>query len=264
MKTAVAVSSGGTTLSVPILCMLAAAPAGAPVAWDTAGADVDVNGTSVIRSLVNAGATPAPFVASVRAPWISVESLDGLAWDRPLAPFETRPVRLVIDRARRRAETGTEVGAIVLSTVGFDTPRTLLVTDDGPRILPAATGSAAVPAAAAKTRVLYASFPNALDAKGIGRFAADLWLTNTDVVNPVTLSLLFNPVGGPGDGLGAAPLRHPDRAGRDAPLPQRRRDAARRRRRVHRGGPLLGADAERDGRSSRTQPFPRSPPRGAP
>ncbi len=200
VKTAVDVASGGTTLSVPILCMLAAAPAAQPVTWSTPAVDVDVNGTALTRSLVNTGSTPAPFVASVRAPWITVESLDGLAWDRPLAPFETRPVRLVIDRAKRRAETGTEVGAIVLSTVGFAAPRTLLVTDDGPRILPAATGSAAVPAASAKTRVLYASFPNALDAKGVGRFAADLWLTNTDVVNPVTLSLLFNPVGGPGDG----------------------------------------------------------------
>ncbi len=123
VKTAVAVSSGATTLSIPILCMLSAAPAAQPVAWNTPAADIDVNGTAVTRSLVNAGASPAPFVASVRAPWISVESLDGLAWDRPLAPFETRPVRIVIDRAKRRGETGTEVGAIVLSTVGFATPQ---------------------------------------------------------------------------------------------------------------------------------------------
>ncbi len=196
----VAVTSGATTLKVPITLMLAAAPAAAPVAWSAAGADIDVDGTAVTRSLVNPGATSAPFVASVKVPWISIESLDTLAWDRPMAPFETRLVRLVIDRARRRGETGTEVGAVALTTVGFASPQTLVVTDDGPRILPAATGSTSLPAASAKTRVLYASFPNALDAKGVGRYAADLWLTNTDVVNPITLSLFFNPVGAPGDG----------------------------------------------------------------
>ncbi|HTS02434.1 MAG TPA: hypothetical protein VMN04_07920 [Thermoanaerobaculia bacterium] len=200
VTTSVAITYGGTTLNVPILLMLAASPAAAPVTWSAPAADVDVNGTAVTRSLVNPGATVAPFVGSVKAPWIAVQSLDGQPWDRPMAPFEVRPVRLVIDRAKRRAETGTEVGAVALTTVGFDAPETLVVTDDGPRILPAATGSAALPAASAKTRVLYASFPNALDAKGVGRFAADLWLTNTDVVNPITLSLFFNPVGGPGDG----------------------------------------------------------------
>jgi hypothetical protein len=200
VTSSVAVTSGATTLNVPILLMLAAAPAAAPVAWSAAGADIDVNGTAVTRTLGNPGATSAPFVASVKAPWISIESLDGLAWDRPMAPFETRSVRLVIDRAKRRGETGTEVGAVALTTVGFAAPQTLVVTDDGPRILPAATGSTALPAASAKTRVLYASFPNALDAKGVGRYAADLWLTNTDVVNPITLSIFFNPVGAPGDG----------------------------------------------------------------
>jgi hypothetical protein len=200
VKTAVTVSSGATTLSVPIAIVLAAAPAASPVAWSQAAADVDVNGTALTRSLVNSGATTAAFVASVKAPWISVQSLDGQAWDRPMAPFETRPVRLVIDRAKRRGETGTEVGAVALTTVGFTAPETLVVTDDGPRIPPAGTGSAAIPVASAKTRVLYASFPNALDARGVGRFAADLWITNTDAVNPITLSLLFNPVGAPADG----------------------------------------------------------------
>jgi hypothetical protein len=72
---------------------------------------------------------------------------------------------------------------------------------DGPRIPPAGAGTPATPAAAAKTRVLYASFPNAVDARGVGRYAADLWITNTDVVNPITLSLFFNPVGAPAAGL---------------------------------------------------------------
>jgi hypothetical protein len=92
------------------------------------------------------------------------------------------------------------VGAIALTTVGFAAPETLVVSDDGPRIPPAGAGAPASPAAAAKTRVLYASFPNAVDARGVGRFAADLWITNTDVVNAITLSLFFNPVGAPADG----------------------------------------------------------------
>jgi hypothetical protein len=197
---AVSVTSGASSLNVPILCVLAPKTADAPVSWSVDRAYVDVNGTTLTASLVNNGGTSASFVGSVKAPWISVQSLDGQAWDRPMAPFESRPVQLVIDRARRRGETGTEVGAIALSTVGFTRPETLVVTDDGPRILPAAVGAPALPAASAKTRILYASFPNALDAKGVGRFAADLWISNTDVVNPITVSLLFNPVGAPGDG----------------------------------------------------------------
>jgi hypothetical protein len=39
-----------------------------------------------------------------------------------------------------------------------------------------------------------------VDAKRVGRFAADLWLTNSDAVNAVPVLLLFNPIGGPSDG----------------------------------------------------------------
>ena len=200
VKAAVTVSSGATTLSVPITIVLAASAPAAPVVWSQPAADVDVNGAAVTRSLVNGGATSAAFVGSVKAPWIALQSLDGQAWDRPMAPYETRPVRLVIDRAKRRGETGTEVGAVAITTVGFAAPQTLVVNDDGPRIPPAGAGTAATPAALAKTRVLYAAFPNAVDARGVGRFAADLWITNTDVVSPITLSLFFNPVGAPSDG----------------------------------------------------------------
>jgi hypothetical protein len=196
----VSVTSGASTLGVPILCVLAPKPAGAPVSWNLDKAYVDVNGTALSASLLNSGATAASFVGSVKSPWITVRSLDGQAWDRPMAPFETRAVQILVDRAKRRGETGTEVGAIALSTAGFTSPQTLVVTDDGPQILPAGVGAPSLPAASAKTRILYASFPNALDAKGVGRFAADLWITNTDVVNPITVSLFFNPVGGPGDG----------------------------------------------------------------
>jgi hypothetical protein len=196
----VGVTAGGVTLSIPILCVLAPKAAAAPVTWSAEKLYVDVNGTALAATFANPGATAASFVGSVKAPWITVESLDGQAWDRPMAPFEARTVRVAIDRAKRRGETGTEVGAIALSTAGFGAPETLVVTDDGPRTLPSAVGAPALPPASAKTRILYASFPNALDAKGVGRFAADLWVTNTDVVNPITIALLFNPVGAPGDG----------------------------------------------------------------
>jgi hypothetical protein len=94
------------------------------------------------------------------------------------------------------------VGAISLATVGFpDGPETLLVTDDGPAVAPGPpAGAPSGLPAAARTRLLYAAFPNAIDAKNVGRFSADLWLTNSDAVNPVAVSLLFNPVGAPGNG----------------------------------------------------------------
>ncbi len=197
----VLLTAGDATLSVPLDCMITAAPSPAKVVWSDPAVDIDRDGDSVLRSIVNPSSSAAAFVATVRAPWLTVASLDGQTWDRPLAAYESRTVRLTVDRAKRRSGTGTEVGAIALATVGFpDSPETLLVTDDGPPVAPAATGPGATPATAARTRLLYAAFPNAIDARSVGRFAADLWLTNTDAVNPVTVSLLFNPVGAPGDG----------------------------------------------------------------
>ena len=194
-------TAGDATLTVPIDCMITAAPSAAKVVWSDPAVDVDRDGDPVLRSIVNPSDSVASFVATVRAPWLSVASLDGEPWDRPLAANESRTVQLTVDRAKRRSGTGTEVGAIALATVGFaDSPETLLVTDDGPPVPPAATGPGATPATAARTRLLYAAFPNAVDARNVGRFAADLWLTNTDAVNPVAVSLLFNPVGAPGDG----------------------------------------------------------------
>jgi hypothetical protein len=197
----IGLTAGDAALTVPIDLMLASAPSAAKVVWSDPAADVDKNGDPVLRSIVNPSARAASFVATIRSPWVSVTSLDGQQWDRPLAPGETRTVQLVIDRAKRRSGTGTEVGAVSLATLGFDaSPETLLVTDDGPALPPAATGAGAIPATAAKTRILYAALPNAVDAENVGRFAADLWLTNSDVVNPVAVSLLFNPLGAPGDG----------------------------------------------------------------
>ena len=197
----VALTAGDTTLSVPLDAMITAAPSTEKVVWSDPAADVDRDGDPVLRSIANPSSSVASFVASVRAPWLSVVSLDGQPWDRPLAAHESRTVQLVVDRAKRRSGTGTEVGAVALGTVEFaDSPETLLVTDDGPPVLPAATGAGAQPATAPHTRLLYAAFPNAVDARRVGRFAADLWLTNTDAVNPVAVSILFNPVGAPGDG----------------------------------------------------------------
>ncbi len=197
----VLLTAGDTTLSVPVDCMVTAAPSTAKVVWSDPAVDIDRDGDPVLRSIVNPSNSVAAFVATVRAAWLSVASLDGQPWDRPLAANELRTVQLTVDRAKRRSGTGTEVGTIALATVGFaDGPETLLVTDDGPPVAPAATGAGATPATAARTRLLYAAFPNAIDARSVGRFAADLWLTNTDAVNPVAVSLLFNPVGAPGDG----------------------------------------------------------------
>ncbi len=197
----VLLTAGDATLSVPLDCMITPAPSAAKVVWSDPAVDIGRDGDPVLRSIVNPADSVSAFVATVRAPWLSVASLDGQSWDRPLAAHELRTVRITVDRAKRRSGTGTEIGAIALATVGFpDSPESLLVTDDGPPVVPAATGPGATPATAARTRLLYVAFPNAIDARSVGRFAADLWLTNTDAVNPVAVSLLFNPVGAPGDG----------------------------------------------------------------
>ena len=199
----VALTAGETTLTVPLDVMLSAAQAKARVVWSDPGVDIDRDGNPVLRSIVNPSDVAAAFVGTVRVPWLAVTSLDGQPWDRPLAARESRTVQLVVDRAKRRSGTGTEVGAVSLATIGFsDTAESLLVTDDGPAVplTPSGGGPGATPAAAARTRLLYAAFPNAVDARNVGRFAADLWLTNSDAVNPAPASLLFNPVGGPSDG----------------------------------------------------------------
>src|ERR1035437_7758829 len=225
----VVLTAGETTLTGPVDCMFSAVPAKARVVWSDPAADNDRDGNPVLRSIVNPSDVAASFVATVRAPWLTVVALDGQSWDRPLAARETRTVQLVVDRAKRRSGTGTEVGAVSLATVGFpDGVETLLVTDDGPAVPATVGGTGATPATAARTRLLYAAFPNAVDAKNVGRFAADLWLTNSDAVNAVPVSLLFNPIGGPSDGsalpryaftLAAAPAdrhrprQHPAAAG---------------------------------------------------
>src|ERR1035438_3366936 len=197
----VLLTAGDSTLLVPIDCMITAAPSAAKVVGRAPAAAGARNGDPMLRSILNPSDQAASFVATIRAPWIAVVSLDGQPWDGPLAANESRTVQLTVDRAKRRAGTGTEVGAIALATLGFaDSPETLLVTDDGPALPPAATGAGAISATAARTRILYAAFPNAIDARSVGGFAAGLWVPNTHAVDPVGVSLLFNPVGAPGDG----------------------------------------------------------------
>jgi hypothetical protein len=197
----VAMLAGSATLTVPIDLMLTDAPSTTKVLWSDPAADIDRDGDPVLRSLVNPSDSVASFVGTIRTPWLSVASLDGKPWDRPLTAREARTLQISVDRARRRSGTGTEVGAISLATVGFpDGPETLIVTDDGPAVAPGSAGAPSGLPAAARTRLLYAAFPNAIDAKNVGRFSADLWLTNSDAVNPVAVSLLFNPVGAPGNG----------------------------------------------------------------
>jgi hypothetical protein len=191
--TAVTLSAGPTTLKVPVDVMITAAPAPAPVVWSDGGADIDANGDAVLRTITNPAATRAGIIASNRVPWITVQSLDGQPWDRPLAPRETRTVRIVVDRARRRSAFGTEIGVVTIFTAGQSDVSTLTVTDDGPKLPYYGVAGVPVPTNA-KTRLLYASMPNAADALGVGRFTGDLWMTNSDVVSPIDVTMCFTPI----------------------------------------------------------------------
>lgn len=192
-------------LDVPIDVAYAETAAARPVEWSDPLADVDVGANAILRSIVNRSASPAPLVSAIRAPWLTVESFDGQPWDRPLAPNESRVVRLVVDRTKRRAPTGTEEAPVQLYSAGFEsTPQTLVVVDDGPRLLPepdtdgTPTGPGPGGAPGVKppaTTLLYAALPNAPDRSGRSRFASDLWLTNLDAVSPVVVSVLLVPVG---------------------------------------------------------------------
>src|ERR1019366_1577186 len=150
LHASVVLMTGNAMQTIPIDLMLTDVPSTAKVVWSNPAADIDRDGDPALRSLVNPSDSVASFVGTVRAPWLSVVSLDGESWDRPLGAHEARTVQLTVDRARRRSGTGTEVDAISIATVGFaDGPETLLVTDDGPAVAPAATGAGATLAAAA-------------------------------------------------------------------------------------------------------------------
>ncbi len=183
------------SLFVPVDAAAGTGPAQLPVTFDPAQVDVDPLATPAFVTLVNPGSTTASFVSSIRLPWLSVASLDGQPWDRPLAPGERRQLRVLVDRSLRRAENGTEVATISLTTQGQpDATQTLTVVDDGPALLLIPPGDPAG-AGVVRSRLLFASLPNAPDLKGVGRFGSDLWITNVDAVSPAQVSLILAPLG---------------------------------------------------------------------
>ncbi len=193
-----------TLFRVPIDAMFGTPPvAPAYVVWNDDTADVNLTADPVLRSITNQGPVPAVFVATMGPEWVSVESLDGEAWDRPLAPYETRHVRILVNRGRRRGEYGTEVAAIALHTLGSTRVEALSVFDDGPRLPLSFPVRPAV--GTRKSRFLYASMPNALAAGGEGRITSDLWLSNLNTSAESDVTLFFTPI--PGSGAGAEPRR---------------------------------------------------------
>lgn len=170
-----------------------------PAGWDEDAVEVDRNGNDVTRLLVNPGGVNAYLAASVSEPWLVVSSADGKAWDRPLAPGESRPIWLRVDRSRRRAAIGTEIATVTVVTAGHEgEPKSLSVIDDGPQVTGVGSPSAnddIPPLYLMKSRLLFPSLPNALDARGAGRFTSDLWLSNVDALNAIQVVLTLTPAG---------------------------------------------------------------------
>ncbi len=170
-----------------------------PAGWDEDAVDVDRNGNDVTRLLVNPGGVNAYLATSVSEPWLVVSSADGKAWDRPLAPGESRPIWLRVDRSRRRAAIGTEIATVTVVTAGHEgEPKSLSVIDDGPQVTGVGSPSAnddIPPLYLMKSRLLFPSLPNALDARGAGRFTSDLWLSNVDALNAIQVVLTLTPAG---------------------------------------------------------------------
>lgn len=170
-----------------------------PAGWDEDAVDIDRNGNDVTRLLVNPGGVNAYLAASVSEPWLVVSSADGKAWDRPLAPGESRPIWLRVDRSRRRAAIGTEIATVTVVTAGHEgEPKSLSVIDDGPQVTGVGSPSAnddIPPLYLMKSRLLFPSLPNALDARGAGRFTSDLWLSNVDALNAIQVVLTLTPAG---------------------------------------------------------------------
>ena len=204
-------AGSGVVLAVPIAFFVVESSAQTPVAWSEASVEVNVKGDAALAKIVNPNDTAAAFVAVVQKGWLSIQPTDGQTWDRPMQARETRLVRIAVDRAKRQSATGTETGTISLFTVGAtDRPSRLVVVDDGPA--PAVGTSMGIPSpppgsAGWQTRILFPSLPNAADAKGIGWFSSDLWVTNTDAVNAADAELLLTPVvRPPAPGAGSVPV----------------------------------------------------------
>lgn len=201
-------ASGNVSLRVPIDVAVSAPEGSGPsggtdplvaAGWDEDAVDVDRNGSDVTRRLVNPGAATAHLVTSVSAPWLVVSSVDGKAWDRPLAPGESRAIWLRVDRSRRRAAIGTEIATVTVVTAGrASEPKSLSVIDDGPQVTGVGSPSASddiPPLYLMKSRLLFPSLPNAMDARGAGRYTSDLWLSNIDALNAIQVVLTLTPAG---------------------------------------------------------------------
>lgn len=189
-------------LRVPVDVAASGAAAEVPVGWDDEGANVDGAGNGLQRTLVNSGTLPASIVTSISAAWLTVSGVDGKTWDRPLAPGERRPVRLGVDRSLRRAVIGTEVATVTVVTAGHTgSPKSLSVVDDGPLLAagggpdPSGNDPDLPPLYLMKSRLLFPSLPNAVDALGIGRYTSDVWLSNVDAVSPIKVVLTLTPSG---------------------------------------------------------------------
>ena len=208
-------AGAGVVLAVPINFVVASAPAATPVLWTDNSAEANERADPIPRTIVNPNATPASFTAIIRQPWLSVRSLDGETWNRPMAAGETRGVLVVIDRTERNSPTGTETGTVTLVTAGAAArPSTLVIVDDGvpPPVTatPGGTGSPTGPGSldGVRTRILFPSLANTPDGKGIGWFSSDLWVTNSDAVSAADVTLLLTPVSRPalaGPGVAVPP-----------------------------------------------------------
>ena len=194
----VTLTANGVALRVPIDAAVTGPVPESPVGWDEEAADVDRAGNGLRRNLVNPSRTTAHVASSISAEWLSVTSSDGKAWDRPLLPGETRPVWITVDRSKRRAAIGTEVATVSVHTAGHPSAaRSLSVADDGPSV--AATGPTVggelPPLYLMKSRLLFPSLPNVVDALGVGRYTSDVWLSNVDALAPIQVVMTLTPAG---------------------------------------------------------------------
>ena len=189
----------GVSIRVPIDVAADGPAADLPAGWDVDASDVDRAGNAFQRTLVNPGFRTARLATSISADWVKISSLDGRPWDRPLAPGEVRPVTVEIDRTKRRAAIGTEVATVTVVTAGHvDAPKSLSVIDDGPLLSGTGAPSASddlPPLYLMKSRLLFPSLPNVVDALGVGRYTSDLWLSNVDALSPIKVLLTLTPAG---------------------------------------------------------------------
>ena len=201
LHTELTLTAKDVVLRVPVDVGVSVASAEGPAGWDDEEADIDSAGNGVNRTLVNPGSLPASIVTSISTEWLTVRGVDGKTWDRPLAPGERRSVRLSVDRRLRRAAIGTEVATVTVVTAGHTgSPKSLSVIDDGPSLDvgaggPSSDGGNLPPLYLMKSRLLFPSLPNAVDARGIGRYTSDVWLSNVDALSPIQVVLTLTPTG---------------------------------------------------------------------